>query len=108
MTNFAKEIGQKPPKKEEAEEFLLECANWSADSVRCLGGATEANKIIECLKPIAEVEMRRGLKKVKVAGKKATGKKVEIDRSLAPKKDDTKSGAAAQRMESFKKAVGEE
>lgn len=107
MTVFAEKIGQKPPKKKESNEFLVECAEWPRKAVQCLGTAKEAPKVIECMKPIAESEMRRGLKKVK-ATHPSIAKPLDTDRSLAPKKVKASGGAAARRMESFKKAVGKE
>ena len=106
MTNFAEKIGQKPPKKKERREFLVQCEKWPRTAVQCLVKAAEAGDVLECMKPISQMEMNRSIEEAKKTipgvGSKS-GKK-----TLAPKKVKDRGGAAARRMESFKKAVGKD
>ena len=106
MTNFAEKIGQKPPKKKERKEFLIQCENWPRTAVQCLVKAEEAGDVLECMKPISRMEMKRSIEEAKKTvpgvGSKSGNK------MLAPKKVKDRGGAAARRMESFKKAVGKD
>ena len=95
---------KKPPKKKERKEFLKQCENWPRASVQCLKGAVEPPEVLECMKPIAEQEMKREI----VKAKSTVPTKGTTDKTLAPKKVKKRGGAAARRMESFKKAVGKE
>ena len=106
MTNFAEKIGQKPPKKKERKEFLAQCEHWPRKNVQCLVDATEPAAVLECIKPITKLEMKRNIEEAKKTipgvGSKSGNK------MLAPKKVKDRGGAAARRMESFKKAVGKD
>ena len=106
MTNFAEKIGQKPPKKKERKEFLAQCEHWPRKNVLCLVDATEPAAVLECIKPITKLEMKRNIEEAKktVPGAGSRGGK----KMLAPKKVKDRGGAAARRMESFKKAVGKD
>jgi hypothetical protein len=105
MEAFTEKIGQKPPKKKERKEFLRQCENWSRADVQCLKNAVEPPQVLECMKPIAEQEMKREIVEAKKTVPTQDG---AANRTLAPKKVKKRGGAAARRMESFKKAVGKE
>ena len=105
MEAFTEKIGQKPPKKKERKEFLRQCENWSRADVQCLKDAVEPPQVLECMKPIAEQEMKREIIEAK---KTVPTKGGTTSKDLAPKKVKKRGGAAARRMESFKKAVGKE
>jgi len=105
MEAFTEKIGQKPPKKKERKEFLKQCENWSRADVQCLKDAVEPPQVLECMKPIAEQEMKREIVEAKKTVPTQGG---SANKSLAPKKVKKRGGAAARRMESFKKAVGKE
>ena len=106
MTEFAEKIGQKPPKKKERKEFLAQCEHWPRPAVQCLMGAQEAPAVLECMKPISRMEMKRSIEEAKKTVPSLRGG--NGNKMLAPKKVKDRGGAAARRMESFKKAVGKD
>ena len=107
MSEFAERIGIKPPKKRERKDFMTQCAGWPKSAVSCLADAQESQDVLNCMKPISEMEMKREIKEAKktLPTRKRRGGGAS---SLVPKEVKGTGGAAARRMKSFKKAVGKE
>jgi hypothetical protein len=59
MVDFTTKMGQERPGTAERKEFLGQCEGWPLESVTCLIGAQEPPAVVKCMKPIAELEMRR-------------------------------------------------
>ena len=85
---------------------MMQCAGWPKSAVSCLRVRTNPD-VLNCMKPISEMEMKREIKEAKktLPGRKRRGGGAA---GLVPKEVKGTGGAAARRMKSFKKAVGKE
>ena len=59
MVTFTVKMGGERHGSEARKEFLTQCAGWSVESVTCLTSATEPTAVMQCMKPIAELENRK-------------------------------------------------
>ena len=59
MIVFTTNMGQSRPGRNERQEFLVQCSEWTVESADCLVMAQDPRAVVACMKPIAVAEMRR-------------------------------------------------
>jgi len=85
MVTFTVKMGGERHGSEARKEFLIQCVGWPVESVRCLIAAKEPAAVVQCMKPIAELENRKARQAVQ---KKAVEEQSRLLAAEAQKRAD--------------------